>query len=592
MTFSTPPAFTTRPTLRGNFGMAASTHWLASQSAMAVLERGGNAFDAAVAGGFVLQVVEPHLNGPGGDLVGLVAPVDAQPRVLAGLGAAPRGASAASYRALGLDLVPGAGLLAATAPGAFDAWLLMLRDFGTWEAADVLEFAIHYAEKGYPVLATVAHTIDTVAALFRENWATSADAWLPAKPLAAGDIHTRPEWANTLRRLIDAGSGDTREARIDAIRQEWSHGFVAEAIGEFAKSAWRDSSGNDHAGVITTQDVSEYSATWEEPVSYDFRGSTVLKAGAWTQGPTLLQALALLDGLPDESLDVSTAVGAHTILEALKLALADRDSWYGDDGTTPLDILLSREYADARRALITDVASADVRPGSPGGREPRIPVAPTAGTAEGLAGSGEPTVGSNGVTKGDTCHIDVVDSKGNLVSITPSGGWLQSSPHIPELGFCLGSRLQMTWLEDGFPSTLRPGQRPRTTLSPSMLVKDGRAVLAFGTPGGDQQDQWQLPFLLRYLVGGYTLQEAIDAPTLHSTSAPESFWPRGRVPAGAVVEDRLGEDVITELRRRGHDVLVAGPWRLGRLSAVARRGDGTFEAAANPRGMQGYAVGR
>jgi gamma-glutamyltranspeptidase / glutathione hydrolase len=589
MTFTTPDSFTTRPTLRGSFGMAASTHWLASQSAMAVLERGGNAFDAAVAGGFVLHIVEPHLNGPGGDLVGIVAPIGERPQVLAGQGAAPRGASVESYRGLGLDLVPGAGLLAATAPGAFDAWLLMLRDYGTWDLPEAVQFALDYAEKGYPVLPAVARTIETVRELFSNHWLTSANAWLGVE---AGSIHSRPVWAATLRRLLDAATGDTREARIDAVRAEWRTGFVARAIDAFAATPARDSSGRDHAGVLTRQDVADYEATWEEPAALDFRGHTVLKAGAWTQGPSLLESLSVLDGFDDDRLDPSTELGAHTVLEVLKLSLADRDAWYGDDANTPLDVLLSPEYAAARRALVTDVASPDLRPGRPAGREPRIPVVGISTDAgDGLAGAGEPTVGRDGVTKGDTCHIDVADRWGNLVSITPSGGWLQSSPHIPELGFCLGSRLQMTWLEGGLPSSLRPGERPRTTLSPTLVLRDGVPYLAMGTPGGDQQDQWQLPFLLRHIVGGYDLQQAIDAPTFHSTSANESFWPRQRVPGGAVVEDRLGSEVITGLERRGHRVSISAPWSLGRLSAVTVSDDG-LRAGANPRGAQGYAVGR
>jgi gamma-glutamyltranspeptidase/glutathione hydrolase len=589
MVLTAPDPFQTRPTLRGSFGMAASTHWLTSQTAMAVLERGGNAFDAAVAAGFVSQIVEPHLNGPGGDLVGLIARAGERPQVLAGLAAAPHGASVESYRALGLTLVPGAGFLAATVPGAFDAWMLLLRDRGTWEPDAILEFALHYAEAGYPVLPAVARTIGSVAELFADHWPTSAAAWLDVR---GGDIHTRPVWAATLRRLLEAAVGATREERIDGMRHEWSHGFVADAIAEFVEQPLRDSSGDDHAGVITTDDCADYSAAWEEPLELAFRGSTIVKAGPWTQGPVQLQFLSLLDGFDDEHLDPSTELGAHTILEAMKLALADRDAWYGDDGTTPIQTLLSPEYAESRRSLIQDVASLASRPGSPDGREPRIPDPGTADEAgDGLAGAGEPTVGRDGVTKGDTCHIDVADAAGNLVSITPSGGWLQSSPDIPALGFCLGSRLQMTWLEDGLPSTLRPGQRPRTTLSPTMIVRHGRAALALGTPGGDQQDQWQLTFLLRHLVGGYELQEAIDAPAFHTISANESFWPRTRVPGGAVIESRLGADVIEGLRRRGHLISESGPWTLGRLSAIAVDADG-LRAAANPRGAQGYAVGR
>ena len=589
MPFTTPADFTTRPTLRGTFGMVGTTHWLASQSAMAVLERGGNAFDAAVAAGFVLHIVEPHLNGPGGDLVGLVSPAGQSPRVLAGLAAAPRGASVETYRALGLDLVPGAGLLAATVPGAFDAWLLLLRDFGTWELDAVLEFALDYAENGYPVLPVVTRTIGAVEALFSEHWPTSAEAWLSVE---AESIHTRPVWATTLRRLIASGVGNDRVERIDAVRAEWRTGFVAEAIDEFVREPHRDSSGADHAGVITAADVADYSASWEAPVELDFRGNQVLKAGAWTQGPSLLQSLAILDGFDDERLDASTELGAHTILEVLKLSLADRDAWYGDDGSTPLDILLSPAYSTTRRALVTDVASSEQRPGSPGGRTPRIPTTGVSTAAgDGLAGAGEPTVARNGVTRGDTCHLDIADRFGNVLSITPSGGWLQSSPHIPALGFCLGSRLQMTWLEDGLPSSLRPGQRPRTTLSPTLVRGADGTSLALGTPGGDQQDQWQLTFLLRHLVGGYGLQQAIDAPNLHTTSANESFWPRRRVPGGAVIEDRVGADVINGLRARGHDITESGAWTLGRLSAVSLGAEG-LRGAANPRGMQGYAVGR
>lgn len=593
MTFTPASTFTTRPTLRGSFGMAASTHWLASQSAMAVLERGGNAFDAAVAAAFVLHIVEPHLNGPGGDLVAIVAPVGQAPMVLAGQGAAPRAATIEHYRDLGLELVPGAGLLAATAPGAFDAWMLLLRDHGTWEFDAVIEFALHYARNGYPVLPTIARTIGAVEALFRDHWTTSATEWLPGgKAPATGDLLTRNVWADTLERLAAAAQGTAREDRIDAVRREWSTGFVAQEIDRFARDAFRDSSGADHAGVLRAEDLADFEATWEEPVRLEFRGSVVVKAGSWSQGPVLLQALAILDGYPDDQLDPSTPGGAHLILEALKLALADRDAWYGDGADVPLDILLSPEYSAGRAAQITDVASHDLRPGTLPGRTARVPEPKHIAGAATIAGAGEPTIDRSGDTRGDTCHLDIVDRWGNIVSATPSGGWLQSSPHIPALGFCLGSRLQMTWLEPGHPASLTPGRRPRTTLSPTMVLKGDRPVLAVGTPGGDQQDQWQLPFLLRYLVGGYELQQAIDAPIMHTTSVPESFWPRVRVPGGAIVEDRLGDDVIAGLRQRGHVLTVMGPWTLGRLSAVSIREDGTFGAAANPRGAQGYAVGR
>ncbi|TPV48620.1 transferase [Pseudarthrobacter phenanthrenivorans] len=608
MAFTPADSFTTRPTLQGTFGMTASTHWLATASAQAVLERGGNAFDAAVAGAFVLHVVEPHLNGPGGDMTGVfvTAANPSEPVVLMGQGPAPAAATREHYLAEGLELVPGAGALAAAVPAAVDAWLLLLRDHGTWELADVLSFAIGYARHGHPVLARVASTIASVAGLFTEHWPTSADLWTPdGKVPAGGDIVRNTAYADVLERLVDAGSlaggsaAASREARIDAARREWGEGFVAKAAVAFLAVPHRHSSGTDHAGVVAEADFAGFSAGYEPAATFEFRGHTIAKTGPWGQGPALLQTLAILAGFDDEHLDPSTALGAHTILEAQKLAIADREAYYGD-AAVPLDYLLSPEYAAQRRQLIGERASHEFRPGAVPGHEPFVPPLRTeylppsaAGNGAAFAGVGEPTVRPTGETRGDTCHIDVVDQWGNMVSATPSGGWLQSSPTIPELGFCLGSRLQMTWLEEGAPSTLAPGKRPRTTLTPTLVLKDGKAVAAVGSPGGDQQDQWQLLYLLRTIVGGYAPQEAIDAPAFHTTSIPGSFWPRTWTPGGALVEDRLGADVIGELEERGHVVTRAGDWTLGRLSAVVRDpATGVLGAAANPRGAQGYAAGR
>jgi gamma-glutamyltranspeptidase/glutathione hydrolase len=281
----------------------------------------------------------------------------------------------------------------------------------------------------------------------------------------------------------------------------------------------------------------------------------------------------------------------HTIAEALKLALADRDAYFGDPSRVPVEALLDPAYARQRAALIGDTASAEFRPGAPGGATPWTPplLGPTGAV---LDGTGEPTVRRDGATRGDTCHLDVIDRHGNIVSATPSGGWLQSSPYLPELGFCLGSRLQMGWLDPSSPSALAPGRRPRTTLAPTLVLRAGRPVEALGTPGGDQQDQWQVPYLLRRIVGGYDPQAAIDAPTFHTTSHVSSFEPRVFEPAGLVVEDRLGDAVIDGLATRGHDVTRAGDWTLGRLSTVGIGDDGVLFAAANPRGAQGYAAGR
>jgi len=597
--------FQTRPDLQGTFGMTASTHWLATACAQAVLERGGNAFDAAVAGAFVLHVVEPHLNGPGGDMTGVFVTAEhpSEPIVLMGQGPAPAAATPEHYRAEGLELVPGSGALAAAVPGAVDAWLVLLRDHGTWELAPVLEFAIGYARHGHPVLNRVCATIAAVAGLFSEHWPTSAAQWMPqGRVPEAGDIITNEPWARSLDLLIAAGgSGATRQARIDASRLEWREGFIAHAIVDFIAVPHRHSSGTDHAGVMTVADIAAFEASTEPATTAVFRGHTIAKTGPWGQGPVLLQMLTILEGFDDDHLDPSTALGAHTILEAEKLAMADREAYYGD-GEVPMAYLLSDSYAAERRALITDTASHVVRPGHVPGFDIFLPplrteyLPPTLsrqGDDVSFAGVGEPTVAPTGDMRGDTCHIDVVDRWGNMVSATPSGGWLQSSPTIPEIGFCLGSRLQMAWLEPGSPSTLTPGKRPRTTLTPTLVLKDGVAVTALGSPGGDQQDQWQLLYLLRTIVGGYSPQQAIDAPAMHTTSFPASFWPRTWTPGGSVVEDRLGESVIAELEERGHVILRSPGWSLGRLSSVTKEAEtGIMTAAANPRGAQGYAAGR
>ncbi|MFJ7150610.1 gamma-glutamyltransferase family protein [Streptomyces sp. NPDC100445] len=618
--------FTTRPTLQGTFGMVSSTHWLASQSAMSVLEAGGNAFDAAVAGAFVLHVVEPHLNGPAGEVPALFAPAGGTVRVLCGQGVAPAGATVAHYRGLGLDLVPGTGPLAAAVPGAFDAWLLLLRDHGTRSLEDVLTYAIGYAEHGHPPVENVGATVESVRRLFETEWTSSAAVYLPGgRAPRPGTLLRNPALAATWKRLLaETARAGGREARIDAAREVWRSGFVAQALVRQAGRPTLDTSGERRTGTLTEADLAGWSASYEAPVTYDWNGWTVCKAGPWSQGPVLLQQLALL---PLQLPAHGSADHVHLLVEGCKLAMADREAWYGDAAAVPVADLLSREYNAARRALVGERANHDLRPGSPGGRLPRLPVfvatgadarrparvpdtdgpglaAPGAGeptVARFPAGgrpSGEPWVGADGATRGDTCHIDVVDRWGNMIAATPSGGWLQSNPVVPELGFPLGTRLQMAWLEEGLPNSLTPGRRPRTTLTPSLALRDGVPVLAFGTPGGDQQDQWQLHFLLAAALrapvrGGLDLQGAVDAPNWHTDSFPSSFHPRGRHPGGVTVESRTDPGVVEELRRRGHDVTVGPAWSEGRLCAVARDpATGILSAAANPRGMQGYAVGR
>ena len=564
--------------------MVASTHWLASAAGMAMLERGGNAFDAAVAAGFVLQVVEPHLNGPGGEAPIVLYSADRdEVLVVDGQGPAPAAATIERFRELGLDLVPGTGLLPACVPGAFDAWLLLLREFGTLTLAEVLDPALGYAEDGYPVVPGICSSIAAMEELFRAEWPESARLYLPVP--APGDLFRNRDLAATYRRVLDEAGEGGREQQVERARDAFYRGFVAEAIAGYLEDAEAmDSSGRRHAALLAGDDLTSWQASLEPPVELDYNGWRVSKAGPWSQGPVFLQQLALLDGFDLGSFDRVGAEFVHTVVECAKLAFADREAWYGDPRfvDVPLAGLLSAGYAEERRGLVGEEASAELRPGSPDGREPRLPTVHEADAV--AAGVGEPT-------RGDTCHLDVVDRHGNAVSATPSGGWLHGSPIVPGLGLCLGTRAQMFWLEEGLPSSLEPRKRPRTTLSPTIAQRD-RETLAFGTPGGDQQDQWSLVFFLSLVHFGLNAQEAVDAPMFHTEHFPESFYPRGARPRRLQLEDRFGPDVVADLGRRGHLAEVHEPWSLGRLSAAGRGGDGVLYAAANPRRMQGYAVGR
>lgn len=595
-----PDPFTTRPEIEGTFGVVTSTHWIATAVGMATLEKGGNAFDAGVATAFTLQVVEPHLNGPGGDVPIIVHDVKrGRTEVICGQGPAPARATIAHYKSEGLDMVPGTGLLAACVPGTFESWMMMLRDYGTLRLRDVLEPAISYARVGYPLVERACATIQTVEQLFRKHWPTSAAVYLPNGEVPRpGTLFTNKTLAATYARILSEAEsgGGGRDAEIERARKSWSQGFVAEAIDKFCRTQEvMDVSGSPHRGVLSADDMARWQPTVEEPLTYDYGRYTVCKAGVWSQGPVTLQQLALLKGFALDGLDPTGPEFIHLQIECAKLAFADREKFYGDPkfSEIPITALLSDAYNDERRKLVTEKASLDLRPGAVEGLGGVVKLRRAEGQREavGALGAGEPTVGRFGEVRGDTVHFDIIDQAGNMVSSTPSGGWLQSSPVIPELGFCLGSRAQMFELEENQPSSLAPGKRPRTTLSPTMALRDGDPYLAWGSPGGDQQDQWITQFFLRHVHCNLNLQEAIDAPAWHSEHFPISFWPRTARPGVLVVENRVPKATIENLRERGHVVEVGPDWSEGRLTAASRVGV-RRRAAANPRGMQGYAAGR
>ena len=592
-----PQSFTTRPEIRGTFGAVTSTHWIASTVGFGILEKGGNAFDAAVATGFTLQIVEPHLNGPGGEVPILIhAAGEPAPRVLCGQGTAPAAATIDRIRALGHDRMPGQGLVPAVVPGSFGAWMQLLSDYGTLRPRDVLEPAIAYARHGWPLVHRAAEAIHAAAAIFRA-WPHSAEVWLPGGPPAPGQRVAQPAIADAYTRILDAAEapGRHREQEIEAARVAWYEGFVAEAIDGFFRTEQDDGTGRRMPGFLTGDDLAGWRPTWEETVHADFAGVTVHKTGPWGQGPALLMALGMLEENGIADVEPGGADWIHLSIEALKLALADRDAFFGDPNhvDVPLGRLLAPDYIAARAAGIGPEATNTLDPGDPlGDGIDRGALLTELVAPPEQAGIGEPTFADLPEIEGDTCHLDVVDAQGNLVSATPSGGWLQSAPAVPGLGFNITTRGQMFWLDERMPSALAPNRRPRTTLTPTLITREGRPLLGLGSPGGDQQDQWALGLILRHLVQGLGIQAAIDAPLFHTGHYVNSFAPRAFTPALLHIEGRVPAAIRAELARRGHVLAEQPDWALGRLCAAGFTSDGLVRAAATPRFMQAYAVGR
>jgi gamma-glutamyltranspeptidase/glutathione hydrolase len=581
------PGFTTRPVIVGTHGIVAAGHYLAATAGFRILERGGNAIDAGVAAGLALEVLKPQSTGIGGEVPILIAPAggwNGHPVVaIKGQGCAPRAATIDWFRREEIDLIPGDGFLPATVPGAFGAWTMALLHFGRLSLADVLEPAIELAEEGFPVYGGLRDSIVVNAEKFATQWPTTAEIYLPnGKPPALDDLIYQTDWARTFKGVVaeeqKARSGG-REAGIQAGIDHFYKGPIARTLADYAASTEvLDASGRKHRSLLSFDDFATYETRLEAPVGLDYRGYRVYKCGPWCQGPVFLQQLALLEGFDLAKLGHNSADYLHVLIEAAKLAFADREQYYGDPDftTVPLDRLLSKEYAAERRRLIDLAhASAELRPGD----------APTLAVSD---------VGARPSTyRGDTTHLDAVDDEGNLFAATPSGGWIPTSPVVAGLGFPVGTRGQMFSLDPSHPNALQPGKRPRTTLTPSLALRDGQPWLAFGTPGGDQQDQWTLQFFLNVVDFGMDLQAAIDAPTVHSLHFPSSFYPRDAHPKRMVVEARIGPDVRTALAARGHEVVEGAPWAHGQVTAVELdRRQGVLRGAASPRAMSAYAVGR
>jgi gamma-glutamyltranspeptidase/glutathione hydrolase len=569
----------------GTHGIICSGHYLAARAGQRMFDKGGNAIDACVASGYALNLLEPHNNGLGGEVPILVySAKEKKPFAISGQGFIGEKATVDWFRKAGITLIPGDGFLPACVPAAFGSWATALMRFGTLRLKDVLEPVIDYAASGFPVYAGLRGALTRLARRFREEWPSSAAVYLPDGNVpAVGSVHKNPDWAATVKKAVEVETREARrgrEAAIQAAIDWWYKGEVAETIVDFMhKTPIRDASGKKNTGLLTKDDFAAWQPAIDEPPSVDFHGITVCKCGPWTQGPVFLQHLRLLEGFDLEKLGHNSAAYIHTVVEAAKLAFADRERFYGDPKfvDVPLKMLLSKDYADERRKLIDPKkASLEMRPGHGPKSEPEEAAVPP----------------GYDVHRADTTHTCAADKHGNMMAATCSGGWIPSSPVVPGLGFPMGTRGQMFWLDPHQAAALQPRKRPRTTLTPSLARKDGKPLMVFGTPGGDQQDQWTFQFFLNHVVFGMNLQAAIDAPTFHSTHFPSSFYPRGAVAGGLVLEGRIPEATRKELEARGHKVRVTGDWANGKVMA-AKLDDqhGVVSGAVSPRGQIGYVMG-
>jgi len=595
--------FTTRPVVMGKRGVVTSGHYLATAAGFRIMEQGGNAIDAAAAMCFCLNLLEPQSNGIGGEVPTLIySAKEKRTFAISGLGWSPRAFTIEWCRDQGIDLIPGDGYLPACVPAVVDTWATAVARFGTMSFSQVLQPAIELAEEGFPVYGRLHESIAANVEKFTERYPTTGEVYCPGGRVPeVGEIWRNPEWVDVLKLMCRAEAAARHRGRvagIEAARDVFYKGEIAERIVDFiTNNPVEDASGTAHVGLLSYEDIAEWQATVEEPVSLDYRGLQVHKCSSWTQGPVFLQQLAILEGFDLKGMGHNSADYVHTWIECAKLAFADREAYYGDPlfDQVPFDVLLSKEYATERRRLIGTEASRELRPGDVGYGVPSyvsFDVAEDNRRALNVAGREARDLGLGHAHVSDTTHLDAVDREGNMVAATPSGGWIGSSPVVRGLGFPLGTRGQMFYLNPERPNALAPRKRPRATLTPSLVTKGGDPFMVFGTPGGDCQDQWTLQFFLNYVDFGMNVQEALDAPSVHSVHFPSSFYPREAYPARVVFEGRIPQEVIAELERRGHEVVVVGGWVHGKVMGIRYDGArGVIRGGVSPKGNVGYALG-
>ena len=569
------------PRLIGKRGAVASNSYLSAEAGAELLRAGGNAIDAACAATLVEGLVNPHMNGIGGECPMLIRPAGSKEVFsINGNAAAPMSATPEAFTSRGLKDVPDIGVLAAGVPATFSALVKVLQRWGSRSFAAVAAPAIHLAKTGHAAQCGLVHQqkyglTDCIDRL--RQWPGSWNLYYPnGKIPEVGQLLTNPALAQTYERIAaaEATAGGDRVAKLDAARAVFYTGDVAQEIARFVKS---------QDGLLDANDLARYETHIEAPAAMRFGGQfgevELFKCGIWSQGPAAIQTLQIMQQWDLKAMGHGSADYCHLLIEAMKLAFADREQYYADPLATsvPTETLLSAHYGQQRAALIDMRASSTAhRPGDAWKNSALLDA-----NAHFL-----PAPWGRG-----TVHVDAVDAQGNMASFTPSGGWIPSSPVIPSLGFPLSIRMMTFYLTPkNHPNVVAPGKRPRTTLTPGMAFKDGKPWMSFGTMGGDQQEQWLIQFFLNRAVFGMTIQQAIEAPKLSIEHLPGFFAPHNFFPNRVRVEPRIGKAALDALAQRGHEVDIGPDWTEGFITAIQFNEDtGVLEAGVDPRGSKSEA---
>lgn len=594
----TPEAETFRPVVRGKRGVVAAGHPLSAEAGLRLLQQGGNAVDAGCAAMLAASVIEFSHFSFGGEVPIIIKTASGSPKVINGQGIAPRLATrdffidrakkgkdfkgtpytgTAEYVAIPgggsqPGMIPSSGILPATVPGVLDAAIVALDKFGTKTLAEVMQPAIELAD-GFPIDELRVAYIERTRKVI-EAWPETAKLFLPGGRVPkVGEIFSQPQLARTLREIVAAERGAASRGRSKALgvaRDHFYKGSIAKRISDFSEA---------NGGLIRASDFAAFKAKLEEPTKTSYRGYEIYKTDFWAQGPVMLETLNLLETYDLKSMKHNSVDYIHTLTEAMKLAFADRDRYYGDPDfvSVPRNELLSKDYAAVRRTLIDATrASTEQRPGDPVNKQP-ISTPPS-----------RPATGQSQVEEvlraNDTTCVNVIDKDGNVFSATPSGAWLPAVV-AGDTGVLMGQRLQSFLLEENHPNMLMPGKRPRITLTPTLVMKDGKPFLALSTPGGDNQDQSLIQVLFNIIEFGMNVQEAVEAPRFQTLHFVSSFDDHRFNPGVLNVEDRAGQETMDQLKARGHKVERHAAWANPSAPTVIlfRVDSGVIEGGADPR---------